>query len=65
VFVFHGENDINTPASLAMTYCAEIEAPAKACELIPDAGHNTLAFGDELLRLINGHVRPLVAAFEK
>jgi pimeloyl-ACP methyl ester carboxylesterase len=62
VFVFHGANDINTPASLAMEYCAEIEAPAKACELIPDAGHNTLAFSGELLRLLNQHVRPLVTS---
>jgi pimeloyl-ACP methyl ester carboxylesterase len=62
VFVFHGENDVNTPASLAMEYCAEIAAPAKACELIPNAGHNTLAFKGELLRLLNEHVRPLVAS---
>jgi pimeloyl-ACP methyl ester carboxylesterase len=62
VFVFHGENDINTPASLAMEYCKEIEAPVKACELIPDAGHNTLAFGGDLLRLLNEHVRPVVSA---
>ena len=62
VFVFHGANDINTPASLAMEYCADIEAPAKACELIQDAGHNTLAFNGELLRLLNEHVRPLVTS---
>jgi pimeloyl-ACP methyl ester carboxylesterase len=60
VFVFQGENDINTPASLAMEYCREIKAPTKACEIIPDAGHNTLAFGGDLLRLLNEHVRPVV-----
>jgi pimeloyl-ACP methyl ester carboxylesterase len=62
VFVFHGEHDINTPASLAMEYCAEIEAPVKACKLIPEASHNTLAFHAELLRLLNEHVRPLVTS---
>lgn len=65
VFVFHGANDINTPASLAMDFCAEIEAPAKACKLIPEAGHNTLAFNDELLRLLNENVRPLVTSSQR
>jgi pimeloyl-ACP methyl ester carboxylesterase len=62
VFVFHGENDINTPMSLAMEYCREIKAPTKACETIPDAGHNTLAFSGDLLRLLNEHVRPVMLA---
>jgi pimeloyl-ACP methyl ester carboxylesterase len=65
VFVFHGENDLNTPASLAIEYCKEIEAPAKACELIPDAGHNTLAFHGDLLRLLNEHVRPGVTSSQR
>jgi len=59
-FVFQGANDINTPTSLAMEYCEEVSAPAKACEVIPDAGHNTLAFSGELLRLLNQDVRPVI-----
>jgi pimeloyl-ACP methyl ester carboxylesterase len=62
VFIFHGENDINTPASLAMEYCREIKAPTKTCKLISDAGHNTLSFSGDLLRLLNEHVRPVVLA---
>lgn len=58
VYIFPGAEDINTPASLAMDYCRRISAPAKACETIPGAAHNSIFFGDELLALLNKHVRP-------
>lgn len=60
VFIFQGENDINTPVSLARDYFDDIEAPKKAFATIPGAGHNTLAFAPELLKLLNEHVRPVV-----
>lgn len=60
VFIFQGENDLNTPVSLAREYFDEIRAPQKAFAIIPGAGHNTLAFADEVLDLLNTHVRPVV-----
>ena len=59
VFVFQGENDLNTPLATAREYFDEIEAPRKAFEVIPGAGHNTIAFQQELLRLLKLHVAPV------
>ena len=61
VFIYQGELDINTPALTARKYFDDIQAPKKGFELIAGAGHNTIAFQAELLRLINRDVRPLVA----
>jgi len=60
VFIFQGAEDINTPASMAMDYCRRIKAPAKACETIPGAGHNTVYFREDLLALLDKHVRPVL-----
>jgi pimeloyl-ACP methyl ester carboxylesterase len=38
-FIFQGENDVLTPASLAAQYFADVVAPAKKMTLIRDAGH--------------------------
>jgi pimeloyl-ACP methyl ester carboxylesterase len=60
MFCFQGELDINTPAGLAREYFASIKAPAKEFVTIPGAGHATMFFTDELLQLLNVHVRPVV-----
>jgi pimeloyl-ACP methyl ester carboxylesterase len=60
VFIYQGELDINTPALTARRYYQDIKAPKKGFELIAGAGHNTIAFQKELLRLITRDVRPLV-----
>lgn len=65
VFIYQGELDINTPALTAREYFDDIKAPKKGFELIAGAGHNTIAFQKELLRLINRDVRPLVAEGRK
>jgi pimeloyl-ACP methyl ester carboxylesterase len=56
IFIFQGEQDINTPASLAKKYLQEIKAPIKVYASIPGAGHNTIVFNTELLQLLNEHV---------
>ena len=60
VFIFQGENDLNTPAATAREYFDEIQAPKKAFAMIPGASHFTIPFHDELLRLLRLHVRPLL-----
>jgi pimeloyl-ACP methyl ester carboxylesterase len=60
MFCFQGELDINTPTALAKEYFDAIKAPAKEFAVIPGAGHATVFFADELLRLLNTHVRPRV-----
>lgn len=62
IFVFQGENDLNTPVGLARAWVQDIRAPAKAFEIIPGAGHNTIAFTAELLTLLRTHVRPRLQA---
>lgn len=58
VYIFQGAEDINTPATMAMDWCARISAPAKACATIPGAGHSTIVFPNEILALLDQHVRP-------
>jgi pimeloyl-ACP methyl ester carboxylesterase len=60
VFMFQGENDLNTPVSVAREYFDEIRAPRKGFEIIPGAGHNTLAFAGEVLQLLRKHVDPAI-----
>ncbi len=55
MYVFQGSDDLNAPEPLAREWLAEIEAPRKAYEVIDGAGHNTLAFHDELLSLLRKH----------
>jgi pimeloyl-ACP methyl ester carboxylesterase len=58
IFVFQGAVDINTPASLAREWIEEIHAPVKAFETIPGAGHNVIAFHQEIHALFREHVLP-------
>lgn len=58
VFVLQGENDINTPVALARELVERIDAPAKGFDILPGAGHNTLAFPAEVLAFLNERVRP-------
>lgn len=59
VFVFQGENDINAPTVLAEEFVKEIRAPEKKFVVIPGAGHTTIAFHGELLKLLDTYVRPI------
>jgi pimeloyl-ACP methyl ester carboxylesterase len=60
IFIVQGENDLNTPVSVAKQYFDELTAPKKAFVIIHGAGHNTLAFASEILRFLNENVRPVV-----
>jgi pimeloyl-ACP methyl ester carboxylesterase len=60
VFIFQGEADVNTPTSLAREYLEDLQAPKKAFVAIAGAGHNTIVFHAELLRLLNHQVLPVV-----
>ena len=60
MFCFQGEWDITTPTALAKEYFDAITAPTKEFAVIPGAGHATVFFADELLRLLNASVRPRV-----
>jgi pimeloyl-ACP methyl ester carboxylesterase len=62
VFVFQGDNDINTPTALAREWVEEIEAPTKAFEIIPGASHNTMPFHAQIRALMLRHVVPAVRA---
>jgi proline iminopeptidase len=55
MYVFHGSDDLNAPEPLASEWLAQIDAPRKAYEVIDGAGHNTLAFHNELLQLLQKH----------
>jgi pimeloyl-ACP methyl ester carboxylesterase len=61
VFVFQGSDDINTPLADTRQWFDEIQAPTKDFAVITDAGHNTIAFQAELLKLLNAKVLPVVA----
>lgn len=58
VFVFQGGDDLNTPVELARQWVGEIEAPAKAFEIIPGASHNTIVFHERILEMMRLHVLP-------
>jgi pimeloyl-ACP methyl ester carboxylesterase len=62
IFVMQGENDLNTPVALAEAWIDGVREPAKAFEIIPGAGHNTIAFAGELLTLLKKHLRPTLRA---
>lgn len=62
VVIIQGDEDIQTPTSLARDYFESLQAPSKAFVTIPGGGHNAVlampaAFHEALLR----HVRPLAA----
>jgi pimeloyl-ACP methyl ester carboxylesterase len=60
VFIFQGDVDYNTPTSVARTYFNEIRAPAKAFEVVPNAGHDIILFHGELLKLLRKDVLPVI-----
>ncbi|MEP7006527.1 MAG: alpha/beta hydrolase [Sphingomonas bacterium] len=60
VFMFQGENDLNTPVLAAREYFDEIKAPTKIFEIIPGAGHNTVMFPAEVLALLRKDVLPVL-----
>lgn len=60
VFIFQGENDVLTPAAQAQAWFADIQAPVKRMEMIPDAGHFAMFLQPDLfLEMLLAHVRPL------
>jgi pimeloyl-ACP methyl ester carboxylesterase len=61
VFVFQGDQDLNTPFVLARDWVARIHAPKKGFAAIEGCGHNTMVFQDRILELLERDVRPLVA----
>ncbi len=61
IHFFEGEDDINVPVTLAREYFDRIEAPRKTFRTIAGAGHDTMAFHDELLALFDSQVRPHLA----
>jgi alpha-beta hydrolase superfamily lysophospholipase len=62
LFIFQGEADLNTPAAPAREWLEAVEAPRKAFEIVPGAGHGVVLFHRELLKLLEKHVLPAVAA---
>lgn len=62
LFIFQGEADLNTPAAPAREWLEAVEAPRKAFEIVPGAGHGVILFHRELLKLLEKHVLPAVAA---
>jgi pimeloyl-ACP methyl ester carboxylesterase len=62
MFFFQGEDDLNTPTALVREYEARIRAPHKEIVLIPGADHMAIVFHDQLLRLLDARVRPVVLA---
>lgn len=60
VFILHGEDDVLTPAAQAHAWFADIQAPVKHMEMIPDAGHFAMFLQPDLfLEKLLAHVRPL------
>jgi pimeloyl-ACP methyl ester carboxylesterase len=59
-FVFQGEDDVTTPASVARAWCDALEAPQKQFALLPGVGHlGGFVHPALLLDLLNREVRPL------
>lgn len=60
VFILQGEHDVLTPAAWAQAWIADIEAPVKRIEMIPDAGHFAMFLQPDLfLDKLLAYVRPL------
>lgn len=59
LFFFQGEHDINTVTSLVTQYFTGLSAPTKKLVILKGAGHNTLGVHEELLLLLDTHVRPI------
>lgn len=61
MFFLQGENDLFTVTSEVRAYAQWIEAPMKRFVELEGAGHSTFLLSSELLRLLDLHVRPVVA----
>lgn len=59
MFFFQGEADAHTVTSEVQAFAAEIDAPAKLLVLLPNAGHMSFFLREQMLALLNAHVRPL------
>lgn len=60
-FVFQGDSDVHTPASVAAAYCEALEAPLKHFELMEDSGHlGAFVQPERFLELLRRHVLPVV-----
>jgi pimeloyl-ACP methyl ester carboxylesterase len=60
-FVFQGDSDVHTPASVAAAYCEALEAPLKHFELMADSGHlGAFVQPERFLELLRRHVLPVV-----
>jgi pimeloyl-ACP methyl ester carboxylesterase len=60
VVIIQGDEDIQTPTSLARAWFDTLQAPSKAFVLIPGGGHNALlAMPDAFHGALVEHVRPL------
>ena len=64
MFFLQGELDAFTVTSEVEAYAESIVAPHKRFVLMKGAGHAAFAMRDELLRLLDEHVRPLAVAAE-
>jgi pimeloyl-ACP methyl ester carboxylesterase len=62
MFFLQGEADCHAVTSEVRSYVAEIQAPAKLLVLIPGAGHMSFFLRDQMLALLNTHLRPLAAS---
>jgi pimeloyl-ACP methyl ester carboxylesterase len=62
LFFFQGADDRYTVTEEVRRYVAEIDAPAKTLVEIEGAGHSAFLLRDEMLRLLELHVRPVVMA---
>jgi len=62
VVIIQGDEDIQTPTSLARDWFETLQAPSKAFVTIPGGGHNAvLAMPDAFHQALLAHVRPLTA----
>jgi pimeloyl-ACP methyl ester carboxylesterase len=60
-FVFQGDSDVHTPASVAAAYCEALEAPLKHFERMADSGHlGAFVRPERFLELLRQHVLPVV-----
>lgn len=64
MFFVQGELDVFTVTSEVQAYAESIVAPKKAFLPVKGAGHSVHLMRDELLRLLDEHVRPAIIANE-
>ena len=62
MLIVQGEIDINTPTQVAREWFDTIDAPSKAFEVVPGAGHGVILFHAPVLELLREHVLPALPA---